>query len=103
MMTNEEIAASIGTPALLEQAAEEAAEFAQACLKLARKIRGENPTPAALYDLNLQMHEEAADVITCINVMREADVLDQRAVDRIAKEKLERWRARVEVAEGGKR
>lgn len=35
----------IGTAALLEQLAEESAELAQAALKLARKMRNENPTP----------------------------------------------------------
>lgn len=35
----------IGTAALLEQLAEESAELAQAALKMARKLRNENPTP----------------------------------------------------------
>ena len=35
----------IGEPAMLEQLAEEAAELSHAALKLARIIRGENPTP----------------------------------------------------------
>ena len=35
----------IGTPAMLEQLAKEAAELSQAALKLARVLRGENPTP----------------------------------------------------------
>ena len=34
----------IGPAAMLEQMAEEAAELSKACLKLARVIRGENPT-----------------------------------------------------------
>lgn len=38
----------IGEPAVLEQLAEECTELAQSALKLARKIRGENPTPKAL-------------------------------------------------------
>lgn len=37
----------IGEPALLEQTAEEAIEFGHACQKLARKLRGENPTLSA--------------------------------------------------------
>ena len=32
----------IGTPAMLEQTAEECIEMAHACLKLARYMRGEN-------------------------------------------------------------
>ena len=35
----------IGESALLQQIAEEAAELAQAALKLARKLDGKNPTP----------------------------------------------------------
>ena len=35
----------IGECAVLEQLAEECVELAQAALKLARKKRGENPTP----------------------------------------------------------
>ena len=39
------IVETIGTAAVLEQLAEESAELAQAALKLARKLRGGNPTP----------------------------------------------------------
>lgn len=35
----------VGKPAMFEQLAEEATELAQATLKMARKLRGENPTP----------------------------------------------------------
>lgn len=99
-MTDGEIAVRIGKAALLEQTAEEATELAQACLKLARKMRGDNPTPATIEDLACDMHEEAADVITCMAVMREADMLDKEAIRKIAAEKIERWKRRIE-AEGG--
>lgn len=36
---------TLGTEAVLEQLAEEASELSQAALKLARKLRGVNPTP----------------------------------------------------------
>lgn len=36
---------AIGSPAMLEQLAEEATELAQAALKAARILRKENPTP----------------------------------------------------------
>ena len=39
------IVETIGSAAVLEQLAEESAELAQAALKLARKLRGVNPTP----------------------------------------------------------
>ena len=37
----------IGKAAMLEMLAEESAELSQAALKLARKYRGENPTPSS--------------------------------------------------------
>ena len=46
-MSNE-ILNKIGEAAALEQLAEECTELAQSALKLARKIRGENPTPKSL-------------------------------------------------------
>lgn len=45
----------IGTAALLEQLAEESAELAQAALKMARKIRNENPTPKSHVELYISV------------------------------------------------
>ena len=58
----EDILEAIGTPALLEQCAEECMELAHACLKLARKLRGENPTPVTETTAIEHLIEEAADV-----------------------------------------
>jgi len=55
----------IGRPAMLEQLAEEASELAQACLKLARKERGENPTPLNMREIDEAIYEEYTDVIQC--------------------------------------
>lgn len=64
----------IGLPALLEQTAEECAELAQACLKMARYLRGENPVYRNEESLNHNLSEEMADVDIC---MRELlDVYD---------------------------
>ena len=57
----------IGLPAMLEQTAEELTEFAQACLKYARYLRGENPTYKDESELRDNLHEEAADVIICMD------------------------------------
>ena len=46
-MGYKEILEHVGEAAVLEQTAEECAELAHACLKMARKLRGENPTPVA--------------------------------------------------------
>ena len=40
----------IGLPATLEQTAEECAELAHACLKEARRMQGENPTPKTTHE-----------------------------------------------------
>ena len=53
----------IGSPAMLEQLAEEAMELAHAALKLARIERGENPTPVLKEDAMDHLIEEYADVV----------------------------------------
>lgn len=57
---------AIGEPALLEQLAEECTELAHACLKYARILRGENPTPVSAEDAQEQVILEAADVEVCM-------------------------------------
>ncbi len=59
----------IGTAAALEQLAEESAELAQAALKMARKMRNENPTPKSRADCIANLQEEIADVELCISVL----------------------------------
>lgn len=48
--------------ALYEMLAEEATELAQASLKMARAIRGENPTPVTCMDAFNSLQEEWNDV-----------------------------------------
>lgn len=57
----------IGKAAMLEQAAEECAELAQACLKAARYLRGENPTTKPADEIYKNLTEEMADVIICLD------------------------------------
>ena len=66
----------IGKAAMLEQTAEEAAELAQACLKLARYERMENPVYKTLDQLRADLVEEMVDVIICIDELRIADSLN---------------------------
>lgn len=54
----------VGEPAALELVAEEAAELAQACLKLSRILRGENPTPVPEVLAAEKVMEEAANEIS---------------------------------------
>lgn len=60
----------IGTPAMLEQLAEEAAELSQAALKLARVLRGENPTPVTEERAWKHLVEEYTDVYQCAAELR---------------------------------
>ena len=91
----------IGKPALLEQTAEECTEFAHACLKEARRLRGENPTPKTTPECWLAINEELTDLQLCMELLEGAGygadpvaAADQRAA------KLLRWRDRLDKAAG---
>lgn len=106
----------IGLPALLEQTAEECVELsealtdeivrllvcldankacaglAHACLKEARRLRGENPTPKTTPECWLAISEELTDLQICIEMLEAAgyhgdpaiaDVKRQRMVQRL--------------------
>lgn len=85
----------IGTAAMLEQTAEEAAELAQACLKAARYKRGENPVYKTRAQLQSGLAEEIADVIICIGELlsRNADL--DYLVNKMQGEKIERMVKRI--------
>lgn len=86
----------IGIPALLEQTAEECTELAQACLKLARKIRGNNPTPKDVPELIENLEEEVADVVICIESLADDGIIDIDNVNDISEAKEKRWMKRIE-------
>ena len=88
----------IGTPAVLEQAAEEAAELAQAALKLARKLRGENPCPVERWELEFNLKEEYADLMVCAELLKECGLLAEDWVEVIMERKMNRWRERIKEA-----
>ena len=52
----------IGRPAMLEMLAEEGSELSHAALKLARKYRGENPTPKSEMECIGALTEEIAKI-----------------------------------------
>lgn len=85
----------IGLPAILEQCAEECNELAQACLKMARKLRGDNPTPKKLDEIVANLTEEIADVEVCIDEILYAKIVSDGSIDGIKQSKKERWRQRV--------
>lgn len=80
---------SIGEACVLDQLAEEAAELAQAALKLARVYRGINPTPVTVDDAHNKLIEEYSDVALVahiLNVYADPDILTA---------KTERWLKRL--------
>ena len=79
----------IGKAAALEQLAEEATELAQAALKYARKLRGENPTPKTLEEIKANLIEEFTDVTIC------ADVLGLHHDWIMKEQKIKRWQERI--------
>ena len=96
-----DILKEIGEAAALEQLAEECAELGKAALKMARIIRGENPTPVTMAEARENLLEELIDVCTCI------DVCDFRAdakqFDRMFSLKLDRWKQRIREMKDGKK
>ncbi len=72
----------IGTPAILEQTAEEAVEVAKAALKLARFMRAENKvhgkTEEELYE---NLAEEMADVYICFDELQRSLIDREKVID----------------------
>lgn len=91
----------IGVPALLEQLAEECCELAQASLKMARKLRDENPTPKSIEDIRDNLIEEIADVDVCLDRLEdETDIVDRLELATIEIDKKKRWQERLEQHSG---
>lgn len=83
---------------LLRQTAEEAAELAQAALKIIRVTRGTTPLDGeSAVDM---LVEEIADVQNCIAVLAERLTGLRDKADKISVEKMRRWRERL-IASGG--
>lgn len=76
---------------LLAGLAEEAAELAQAALKLRRVFDGTNPTPKREEDAIEDLWEEIADVKLYVSML---DV-NPREISRMMDKKLARWEARL--------
>lgn len=76
---------------LLAGVAEEAAELAQAALKLRRVLDGTNPTPKSRAEAMLDFEEEIADVQLYLDRI----AYDRVQVANVKKIKAERWRTRL--------
>ena len=82
---------SISKPDLYEQLAEEAAELAQAANKMARTLRGTNPTPKTELEAQNSVIEEYTDVVNVAG-----NILDIHPDWLIGDYKLYRWMKRIE-------
>lgn len=78
---------------ILAQLAEEAAELAQAALKLRRALDGVNPTPVSVDEALNKVIEEFADVNLCYDVLNMHTPL---IYDKTYKSKCQRWADRLE-------
>ena len=85
----------IPMPDLYEQLAEEAAELSQAANKMARYLRGVNPTPKTETEVHSDLIEEYTDVV---NVA--CNILDIHPDWLVSDYKLYRWAKRLEENAG---
>lgn len=91
------IVEEIGIPALFEQTAEECVELAHVCMKLARKLRQENPTPIDIQDIMNKLDEETADVMLCLDILKHEGLLpNTEYMENIMHRKELRWIERLE-------
>ena len=82
-------------PDIYEQLAEEAAELAQAANKMARVLRGTNPTPVTECDAEQLLIEEYTDVVLVAK-----DILGLETSWLTENFKLQRWAKRLREKEG---
>lgn len=88
---------NLSEPARLEQLAEECAELGHAASKLARILRGENPTPEPEADARKHLTEEIADVMVCVDAVADTRML--RDIGEKCTEKKDRWETRMKQAQ----
>jgi len=88
----EYIAYILDQPEILCQLAEELTEAAQAALKLARAMKGTNPTPLTVQQAKTMLNEELADVNACCACVTG---LDFERMDMLSWKKLNRWATRI--------
>lgn len=82
---------------ILAQTGEEAAELAQAALKLRRALDGTNPTPKSVNECENALLEEYADVIVCISALNCSPEWFEDAAAMIDAKRA-RWLRRLEEA-----
>ena len=91
-----EVCTMLGCCELLAGLAEEAAELAQAELKLRRALDQRNPTPVTVKEASEKLNEEFADVLLCAAALE----LDEKGVEHYVNQKADRWSGRLDEAYG---
>ena len=94
----EYIAENLSDEDILCQIAEEAAELAQAALKLRRAITQTNPTPMSMEDAEKNLIEEYGDsVVACVAYFMKHDFIDRKYADELehSNAKCSRWAQRI--------
>ena len=86
---------------MLEGLAEEAAELAQAALKLARVIRDENPTPVTAEEAEGHLAEEIVDVLLYLQEIRDRWGITLAEINDIMILKRQRWEKRLDGRSNG--
>ena len=97
MSQTDEIRNAIGSCEVLAQLAEEAAELAQAALKLRRAIDGSNPTPVQEEKAWEDLEEEIGDVMLCLQVLGRDKLTP--TIESMMHRKKERWQRRIRGSE----
>ena len=94
----EYIAENLSDEDILCQIAEEAAELAQAALKLRRAITGTNPTPVSYEDAIYNLIEEYGDVVVAFMAYAKKSEIDTEVYE-LSNENIEskfyRWAQRI--------
>ena len=85
----------LGTPAVLEMCAEECVELAHACLKLARKMRNDNPTPKSYDECKAALAEEMGDLYLSMRLVTETGLISHESIESWALEKQTRMYQRL--------
>lgn len=79
----------LSKPCLYDQLAEEATELAQAAIKMARILRGENPSPVTPQFVEHMVDEEYNDVMNIIHIL---GIPENKELQR---DKMRRWIERL--------
>ena len=82
------------------QLAEEAAELAQASLKVCRTMSDENPTPVTREEAMEKLYEEIADVDLALLALGLMDNTPQQKVQAYVLAKFRRWNKRLKETVG---